>query len=472
MKKTIYFLFNFLIIATLFTNSCKKLDQINPSGTPSNQVFSDSTSFIEAVNGLYNTLGAKEYYGAYYLMLSDLNSDDGIAGGYNNSSLNEFGNYSVGSSNLFLENTYVAMYNCLRASNAILTALPNATGSSSPMGATRSQITGTCLAIRGLVHFDLLRAFGYHWDLNSKYGIPLVLTNQSIGQIVPRSNVSDTYKAILNDLNQAEDSLRSLTGRDPSFMNVRTVQALKARVYLYMKDYPNAINMADSVIGDPSYQVLNSTTFPTIYSSRKSAESIFELAFSQQDQSFYNFYTYSRPDAASTEIFFIASNNLVNFLVNRSNDLRLNLLENDAQDSTSNFFPNGRTLKYLGSIVRDNPAYILRISEMYLIRAEASGLSSQGLADLNMIRTNRGMSALQMSDIGNASNYSQVIADELRSEFNFEGHRYFDLARNQTLSSVLTNELQVNIPLSNSCWPIPIAEINATHGSLIQNPGY
>lgn len=455
-------LFPFIFIALCTIGACKKLDQVNYAGVAANKVFVDSTSFKDAVNGLYNTLGAKEYYGAFYPMFADLNSDNGIAGGYNNTSLVEFGSYNVGSSNLFLENMYVSLYNSIGTANAILNGLSTVKGVKAPQGMLKSTTRGTCLAIRALVHFDLLRAFGYHWDLTSTYGIPIVLKVQGLGDIVPRSSVAQTYKAILSDLNEADDSLQNSGSRDANYVNLRMIQALKARVYFYMKDYVNAGLEADSVINDGAYKILDANNFQSVYTSKKSVESIFELAFNQQNQSFFNSYTYARTGAATTEIFFIASQYLDSFFVHRQNDLRVNLLNY----TSVNIAPNGRTLKYRGEINRDNPAYILRLPEMYLIRAASAGLAGGGLADLNTIRTNRGMSQLGPMDIATEQAFQQALEDERRAEFNFEGHRFFDLARTGQVSAVL------GVPLNNAVWPIPNREIAATKGVVIQNPGY
>lgn len=455
-------IFIFIFIALTAFSACKKLDQVNYGGVPANKVFADSTNFKDALNGLYNTLGAKEYYGAFYPMFADLNSDNGVAGGYNNTSLVEFGSYNVGSSNLYIENLYVSLYNSIGTANAILTGLNTVKGAKAPAGKLRSTVKGTCLAIRALVHFDLLRAFGYHWDLSSKYGIPVVQKVQGPGDIIGRSTVAQSYKAILNDLNEAGDSLQMNPSRDANYINLRVIQALKARVYFYMRDYVNAGLEADSVINDGSYKMLDAANFQSVYTSRKSAESIFELSFNQQNQSFFNAYTYSRTAAATTEIFFIASQYLDSFFVKRPNDLRINLLNY----ASANIAPNGRTLKYRGEINRDNPAYIFRLPEMYLIRAAAAGLAGGGLADLNTIRTNRGMAALGPPDLTSESDFQAALEDERRAEFNFEGHRFFDLARTQQVHAVL------GVPQTNSVWPIPQREITATKGIVIQNPGY
>ena len=452
-----------VIAAAMLLGGCSKLNQVPTTSVLASQLFKDTVSLNEAVVGLYSTLEVQEYYGAYFPLLADLNSDNGIAGGYNNTSLNEFGAYSVTSSNIFIQNMYVALYYSIATANAILAGEKGITDTSSDAQQLLASVRGQALAIRAMAHFDLLRSFGYHWDLSSPYGIPVVTTVQTASDIVPRSTVAATYAAIISDLTQADSLLSGETSRDANYINPAIVNALLARVYLYMKDYTDAANYATLVINDGAFSLLDQNNFPSIYTSKLSKESVFELPFNQQNQSEYNISTYARPDAASTEVLFIASQALQTFFQNRPADLRINLLDY----SSPNFQPNGRTLKYSSDITqKDNSAYVIRIAEMYMIRAEALGRMGGGLADLNTIRVNRGLAALAPTDVPDDPTYAQAIADEDRAEFNFEGHRYFDLARTGQVASVL------GVPATNSVFPIPLAQINATHGAVVQNPGY
>ena len=464
MKKSIYIFPFCLIIAICFIfSSCAKLNQVSPTSVPASAMFKDTNSLNQALTGLYSTLESINYYGAYFPMLADLNSDNGIAGGYNNTSLNEFGAYNVTSSNIFIQNQYVSMYYTIANANAILAGESSITGTDSGTLQLLQSVKGQTLAIRALAHFDLLRSFGYHWDVTSIYGIPVVTTVQTASDVVPRSTVAQTYTAIINDLTQAGTLLSNDASRDANYINPAIINALLARVYLYEKDYADAASSATAVINDGAFAVLGTNSFPTIYTTKLSSESIFELPFSEQSPSFFNASTYARPDAASTEVLFIASQELDSFLYYRTGDMRINLFDY----SSPNFQPNGRTLKYSSDItLKDNSAYVIRISEMYLIRAEALGRTGGGLADLNTIRTNRGLPALAPSDVPDDPTFAQYLSDENRAEFNFEGHRYFDLARTGQITNVL------GVPLTNACFPIPLQQITATHGAVVQNPGY
>jgi starch-binding outer membrane protein, SusD/RagB family len=449
------------LLSLLFLGSCNKLNQVSPNDVLQTALFKDTNSVKETLVGLYSTLEPETYYGAYYPMFADLNCDNGIAGGYNNTSLNEFGYYSVTTTNIYIQNMWVGLYHSIATANQILTgitALPDTDAGTQQLIAS---VKGQALAIRAMVHFDLLRAFGYHWDTTSVYGIPVVTTVQKASDVVARNTVADTYTAIINDLQAAATLLSGTADRNANYVNPAVVNALLARVYLYKQDYVHAASYAGLVIGDGAYTLMDQNSFPSIYKQKLSPESIFELAYNQQNQSFFNITTYARPEAASTEVLFIASQNLQSFFASRPGDLRINLLDY----ASPNFQPNGRTLKYRGEITRDNPAYILRIAEMYLIRAEAAGRLN-GLTDLNMVRTHRGLAALAPSDVPDDVTYAQLLSDENRAEFNFEGHRYFDLARTGQINAVL------GVPATGSVYPIPQVELTATHGVVVQNPGY
>ena len=457
--------FGFILASVMLISSCAKLNQVSPTAVQSTQLFKDSVGLSAAVTGMYSTLEAPEYYGAYYPMLADLNSDNGVSGGYNNTSLNEFGTYTVTSSNIYIQNTYVAIYKTIATANAIIAGENTVRGASSTY---LNNVKAQALTLRAMGHFDLLRAFGYHWDTTSPYGVPVVTTAQSTNSIVPRNTVAATYASIIADLTQAATLMSGSSNRNPNYVNPAIINALLARVYLYEKDYANAANYASLVINDGAYQLVDANHFVAMYSNgaKNSTEFIFQLPFDFQNQSQYYTSTYARPNAASTEVLFIANANLKSFFEARNGDVRYNLMD------TTNANGYLRTLKYSSDgKYKDNSALLIRIAEMYLIRAEALG-RIQGLADLNTIRTNRGLNALALTDVPDNTTYAQAVADENRAEFNFEGHRYFDLARTGQVVSVLQPLTSSGLTISNSCFPIPLREINAANGSVVQNPGY
>ena len=442
--------------------SCQKLDVSSPTDVPANEVFKNGDGLRSAVIGMYATMQVRDYYGAYYPLMADLNSDALTQGGYDVVALNEIGQHAVTPTNLYAERMYVAMYKSIATANAVLQSV-DAVTDVNLAEEERKTIKAQALAIRAMAHFDILRMYGYHWDITSPLGIPLILKVQQAKDIVPRSSVADTYAAIIMDLTDA-DGLMPVSFTDPKYANSLFIKGLLARVYLYKKDMVKAADFATRVISNGAFNLLDGASFPTIYTSKISAEAIFELNFDAQNQSFYNATTYVRPEALRTEVFFLASQRLNIFFEARPDDKRSGLV--DFLNNDAGITPDGRSLKFRGEVTKDNPAYIMRIAEMYLIAAEAKAKSGGGLSYLNQLRTNRGMKELQPSDVPDEASFLQAVLDERLSELNFEGHRYFDLARYQKIKEVL------GVSNQNAVFPIPQREVIATKQQVIQNPGF
>jgi hypothetical protein len=123
--------------------------------------------------------------------------------------------------------------------------------------------------------------------------------------------------------------------------------------------------------------------------------------------------------------------------------------------------------------IRVNNIVVLRLAEMYLIRAEAilKGASVSGataLGDYNAIRTNRGLTAagtVSLEDVWN----------ERRRELCFEGSQLWDLSRTGRglERSDYSGAGDANIPFPDYRWamPIPATEMDR-NPNMEQNPGY
>lgn len=457
MKFSIQHILIILAIGGLF--ACQKLNVVSPNDVASENVFKDGNGLRSALIGLYSSLQARDYYGGYYPLIADLNSDVAKAGGYDNPALNEIGDHALTASNIYVEQTYVALYKCITNANAIIAAADKINDVNLDE-AEKNRIKGEALAIRGMIHFDLLRMFGYHWDEGSEYGIPVVTTVQGPYDIVPRSTVAQAYTAIETDLNDAIGLLANAEV-NAKYMNLLAAKSILARVYLYHKKYEAAASLAQEVIDDGTFSLLDADNFLTIYSGRLSAESIFELSFDAQNPSFFNATTYVRDDALRSEILFVASEGLKTFFEGRPGDRRADLL--DFVNNDPSILPDGRTQKYRGEVAKDNPAYIIRVAELYLIAAESKGLAGGGLSDLNLLRANRGLGA---ATANNESAFQQLVADERLAELNFEGDRFFDLARTGKISDVL------GVGQEKGVFPIPQRELIASKNQIKQNPGF
>jgi hypothetical protein len=126
----------------------------------------------------------------------------------------------------------------------------------------------------------------------------------------------------------------------------------------------------------------------------------------------------------------------------------------------------GNRYRQAGTGKNDDNYAIIRLAEMYLIRAEARAHLNNlqgGLDDLNVIRTRAN------TTVGVAANVNDLlllIENENRMEFAFEPHRWFDLIRTNRAATVLGLTDQ-----NKYLFPLPTSEIVA-NPNLSQNPGY
>ncbi len=127
---------------------------------------------------------------------------------------------------------------------------------------------------------------------------------------------------------------------------------------------------------------------------------------------------------------------------------------------------------------KDHYTPVVRLAEMYLIRAEASlnlpvTDEVQARADLDVIRkrANPAAAGLQLSGAA----LKEELFLERRRELAFEGHLFFDVVRmGRDLKRVDCNALQnVNVDYPSNLFVLPIPEDAVTRNEyMIQNEGY
>lgn len=115
----------------------------------------------------------------------------------------------------------------------------------------------------------------------------------------------------------------------------------------------------------------------------------------------------------------------------------------------------------------DDPVFLFRLSEQYLIRAEARVKKQNpdlagALSDLNAVRDRAKISDFQSN---NRDEIILAIENENRVEFALEPHRWFDLKRTGRAESIL------GIKKYQTIFPIPYSDIVAD-ADLVQNEGY
>lgn len=451
-----------LIYLSLFflVSSCGILDQESPDNANADNVLGSADGLRAARTGLYSLMCNEYYYGGYYPLALDAHSDNGTTGGYVVVSLTELGDKKVTPANIFVERIWTSIYSGVNAANQILA---NVDTNTELEPAERDNIKGEALVVRALGHFDALKMYGEHWDNSSVYGVPVATRPQGATDKLGRSDVKTVYQQITKDLTDAIPLLNGDDEKGRIYITADAARGLLARVALFAGDKTLALMYAKGFVDNAKeYALFDVADFGKLYTERQTSESIFELKFDIQNRSAYNSLTYKRDAALRPEVNFFAAADLNNFFKQNPADVRATTI--DFVNNSSDILPDGRSQKYRGESLQDNPAYILRVAEMYLIAAEAEGYP-KGLESINGLRKKRGLKDLTTADVPNQAAFVEALLAEHRAEFNMEGHRFTDLTRLRKAATYINKDVL-------EVFPIPLREIGATGGLLKQYPGY
>lgn len=371
----------------------------------------------------------------------------------------ELGTKQISSANASVAALWGSIYNTVYIANFILERLPQVAGVPPQQ---RNQVMGTAYFLRGYSYFVALYTFG---------GVPEVLsTNIEDNRNIPRASEDDILQLILDDFEEA----LNLLPQEPAnsgFAGEFAVRAALAKLNLYQGNWSDAAQFATDVIESGMYTLEDD--YSALVTQDFTDEAIFELGYTQADD----------PGTNNT----IGLNNL--FVGRReiipSNEEVLALSSDESGDRFSSISfdldnlngpDNGWSVAKYGTADQDNNnVVVLRLGEMYLIRAEAraqlgdvSGVNS-AQEDINVLRTRA--NATLVGSV-TQSQMILIIENERKYELAFEGHRWYDLVRTGRASQVM--------PVFNSNWrdayerwPVPQREIQ-NNPALVgdQNPGY
>lgn len=351
---------------------------------------------------------------------------------------------------IFWNNTYNQIY----AANAIL----EGTAPSSLSTEQKARLQGEALFIRGLLHFYLLQLFG---------DIPYITsTDYRDNSTVSRMPESFVYEKIEADLKASIQFLQPMYSdmervRPNSFAG----KALLARVCLYKGEWSDASKLATEVIESNSlYQFENNLNRVFVKNSTETIWQFMPSAAGKNTDEGTTFFFASGPPQLTA-----LSESLINSF--EPEDLRKANWTTRVMNAGGNWYYASKYKESKPTAASKEYSIILRLTEQYLIRAEASaelGLIESARKDLNKIRNRAGLpdtASITKEEI------IKALINERRKEFFTEyGHRFFDLKRLNQLDAALTTKAGWNT--TDRLLPIPESEflVNPALGS--QNPGY
>jgi hypothetical protein len=380
---------------------------------------------------------------------------------------------------------YGGFYGLIAAANAILERL----GEVAMEDLVRERVQSELYAIRAFCHFELVRLYGQHYSFTadaSHLGIVNADRTFEIGVDFPaRNTVAENYALIIADLQRAlalgddEPALSFFQGT--GYFTKLAIRALLARVYLYQENWPAALAQADSVIQDGRIALLSAENYVEEWTAPDLpvSETILEFAVRRSDAegtvgfSISSFFELPIQNQAGD---YAASGDLVDLYSNT--DIRkADLLESVALPTIIDEVEVA-TDYYFTRKLQDNPGVpVLRLSEIYLIRAEAYAQLDNipaGLYDLELIRRRADSAAPSLGAL-NQTELLDAIFLERRKELAFERHLFFDIKRTRRdvvrTQGCLARTCDLSYPNAKFVLPIPQQTLNV-NPNMVQNEGY
>ena len=408
--------------------------------------------------GAYDGAQAATVYGGDIMVLNELiGNGDNINFTGTFAGLSEAYKAQMTANNSNAAGTWAATYSTINRINNVLSAVDKVTSSA----AKKNSVEGQALFLRGSLYFELVKLFAKpvgEGDYAANPGVPLVLTptgNVTQADYKARATVKAVYDQVIADLTKAETLLPSSNG---IYATKWAAAAQLSRVYLTLKNYTEAGAAANRVIAGSGKTLatdISKNWFTFINNGGTTpGEYIFSIKVTAQD------------GTNSLNTYFGRTISSIAGTAGRS-DCKIkaaHIAQYETGDARKAYFElsggNYYTKKHLD---RFGDVPVVRLSEMYLTRAEANQRNSTAvgatpLSDVNAIRTRAGLPALTAVTLAD-------ILKERKLELAFEGQYLTDAKRLQTAVGTLA----WNSP--KLILPIPQREMDVNK-QLVQNEGY
>lgn len=497
------------------------LSETDPDTSVSGDVALSSEDGINAIRAaMYSKLRSSFDYTTEYMIGPSAFADETVTRG--GATRFQGLNTAIGTSGTAHINSFGSTYNIILDANLIIGAVPEGVLPAE----TLDRFRGEALAIRAYAMHHLVRALGYEPGMIPSDAIDpswdkgIIIRTEPTLDVAdaderPRSTVQDVYTQILNDLSTAKGLLAGTT--DNTRATEAFVDGLTARVNLYAGNWGTAAQAAQSaitnsgralqdtpegvsgmffetqgghpeaifkIVVDPNTEAIGGSNVNSGLAAYTSSQWVSQIP-TQRVMALY--------DEDDFRLGSFVTDDDGNVLTDPERD-GVRLYEggwyqpcfNDQQGTVAGGCTGGvRNVDGLstnkwngdkGNLADDIP--LMRVSEMYLIRAEAlakdANSPAAGESALNTLRAARGLQPIadvNSDALNSIEAFEDEILDERSRELIVEGHRFWDLKR-------LGRDVRFpdgSIKMFNSAYrilaPIGQGQINV-NPLLEENPGY
>ncbi len=456
MKATLkqYIMRPLLAVSVIWLGGCESFLDLKPTNAllADNAVYDAKTSRA-LVNSAYSSL--KSYSIGPSIVLGVIPADNVFFGGSQSQNI-ELDGHAFTVTNSAIVSAYRSNYSLINVANWAISEIPKVTDDTFAAG-EQNKLVGEAHFIRAYAYFNLGRSWG---------GVQLQLNPttdlSSLGNIA-RSTQAETYQQVLSDLTTAEQLLPDDDASTRNRVQRAIVRAFRAKVSLYANQFEQAETEATAVITNTKYELVKpyNTFFQAPFLSK---ESVFEISATANNSGVSGSPWFPASGTPRGSYEYRPTNEIITLLNDASKGGTRNaLIDTRGSDTYVNL--------YHTTSPNINPAYAIRIAELYLIRAEARVSKANpdyagAITDLNAVRDRADAELFPESSTDKAA-ILQAIWDERRLEFAFEADRWYDLVRTEQA------ENELGVPANSWLFPIPQADVLADPDlGGENNPGY
>ena len=434
MKNKIFFPILFI---TFFCFSCEKILDIDQKmNIPNDKAITSVNDLKSVLIGAYDGLQSGNVLGGNMVVYADLLSDDTNV---DESRLTNFGTREIYDRATTVQLTplrsmWAEAYASINRANTVIYYIDNNLLSGDDFEQLKGQLKGEALFIRAIAHFEIMRFWSLPYNVdnqggNTQLAVPYRTQPTFSGfedLAMARNTVEEVYSNVISDLIQSQTLLAAANiKKSTNKASEMAATAYLARVCFSKGDYVNASIYASNVINSGLYSL--NTDLQAVFQTtgnEASTESIFQLVNISTDQSNSIVYNYS-PSDASNPLFTGISVDIISDLYSVKDNRRTKYV------SINTFAGIVFAKKYKSA----NPQYnvsVIRLAEMYLIKAESDILSnniSQNTYDCYTAVKKRAFGTNWVDETILQAALIDSVRLEHRREMIFEGDRYHNLKR-------------------------------------------
>lgn len=461
-----------LLLMGLFSGNCKK--QLN--GFPSNDnvdgnIITNQQTAQVVLNGVYYRFANAGVDGVLSTQWSAINEHfpSELAGSLSVRGFDSISTLTFSADFYLIDPIWVYGYNLVNAANGFI---KNAAPVTSIPGAAKQQMMAEARFLKAFGNSNLLFYFGQYNDISSKYGIVLRDTFTIAASVnLPRSGVAAAYTSIVDDLDVAIRGLPALNSAI-YYANASDAKLLKARVLMNRGaagDYDQVISLTNDIITNGPFALEDSVK--DIFLTNGFASKEVMLAIQPYSNESYKWFFY-------VENSWVATDNFINLLANdaRNKWVYKTIVGRFSSTRQLTKYYTGNPSEPVQTPLSNN-CYAFRLSEAYLLEAEAMALSNGDITTaktlLKTVLSHAGAGSEEFAAVDSAVTPAalqvEIVKEYLRNFVIENGTDWLALRR---LPFATIQQLNRNIKdPSRLLLPIPSSEINLNN-SIIQNPGY